>query len=97
MLILAEYGVISRENAPTFRSGLHHTLMGLKLMSPTAYDAGAYSWIAVASLFRSSSDFVLIKKVRANALSLSPPLSYKIQEKLLYKVNNLKHTIHMVI
>ena len=50
-------------------------------MSPTVYDAGAYSWIIVASLFRSSSDFVLIKKVCATELSLLPPSSYKIQEK----------------
>ena len=64
------------------------------MMSPTVYNAGAYSWITVASLLRSSSDFVLIKKVCATELSLLPPSSYKIQEKSPYKVNNLKHNIH---
>lgn len=42
-------------------------------MLPTAtHDSGAYSLIAAASLFRSSSAFVLIKNVRATTLLLSP-------------------------
>lgn len=40
-------------------------------------EVGAYSWIAVANLLRSSCVLVLIKKVRATTFSLLPSSSYK--------------------
>lgn len=55
------------------------------------HDAGACSWIAVASLFRSSSVFVLIKKVRATTVSISPPSSPYKSQVTCYKLDDIAY------